>query len=310
MSKPTPIPSPSAGARALVRGAYDLHVHIEPDVIRRRISDLELARRYAELGLRGFVLKSHYVPTAERAAVVRAAVPGVEALGAIVLNHAVGGLNPVAVEIAARGGARIVWLPTVDAANEAHEAEPKPGRKLPLWAQLQLELREAGLPLPPIEVLNPDGTVRPVVRQVLRVIARHGLILATGHLGRDEILAVVKAAREEGVQQIVVTHPDYPTQNLSFEDQQALAQQGAFLERCLAPIVSGKVSWEHTFEAIRATGPAHSFLSTDLGQPQNPPVEDGLALFAERLLEAGFSEEEVRVMAVTNTVRLATGGRA
>jgi hypothetical protein len=300
---------PSERARQLVRGAYDLHVHVDPDVIRRRITDLELARRYTDLGLRGFVLKSHYVPTAERAAVVRAAVPGVKALGAIVLNHAVGGLNPVAVEIAARGGARMAWLPTVDAANEAHESEPQPGKKLPLWAKLQLELREAGLPLPPIEVLDGNRKVLPAVRQVLQVIGRNHMVLATGHLGRDEIMAVVAAAVEEGVRHVVVTHPDYPTQNLSIADQRRLADQGAYLERCLAPSVSGKVPWERIFEATRAVGPEHSVLSTDLGQPANPPVEDGLALFADQLLGAGFSEEEVKTMAVTNTVYLATGER-
>ena len=46
-------------------------------------------------------------------------------------------------------------------------------------------------------------------------------------------------------------------------------------------------------------------LSTDLGQVFNPPVEDGLALFADKFLDAGFSEEEVHTMAVTNTRRLA-----
>ena len=54
-----------------MRGAYDLHVHVEPDLANRRIDDLALARRFAELGLAGFVLKSHYAPTAERAAVVQ-----------------------------------------------------------------------------------------------------------------------------------------------------------------------------------------------------------------------------------------------
>ena len=73
---PPPDTEPSARARELVRGAYDLHVHVEPDLAKRRIDDLGLARRFAELGLAGFVLKSHYAPTAERAAVVRAAVPG------------------------------------------------------------------------------------------------------------------------------------------------------------------------------------------------------------------------------------------
>src|SRR5688500_8837735 len=100
-------PIPSERARHLLRGAYDLHVHINPDVIGRRVSDVELAGRFAELGMAGFVLKSHYVSTAERAAVVRAVVPSVNTLGAIVLNNPFGGMNAVAVEIAAREGARI-----------------------------------------------------------------------------------------------------------------------------------------------------------------------------------------------------------
>ena len=103
-----------------------------------RIDDLQLARRCLEVGLAGFVLKSHYAPTAERAAVVRAAVPGVHALGAIALNAGVGGLNAQAVEIAARGGARIVWLPTVDSENEASEDGPKPAKQ-PVWRKIQDE---------------------------------------------------------------------------------------------------------------------------------------------------------------------------
>src|SRR6478609_4440369 len=54
---------PTDRARELVRGAYDLHVHVEPDLAKRRIDDIDLAHRFAELGLAGFVLKSHYVPT-------------------------------------------------------------------------------------------------------------------------------------------------------------------------------------------------------------------------------------------------------
>ena len=102
----------------------------------------------------GFVLKSHYGSTAERAGVVRAAVPGVHVLGAIALNRAVGGINPLAVEIAAREGARTVWLPTVDSVNESHEREAPPGAKVPVWVKLQLELREQGIEIPPVPVVE------------------------------------------------------------------------------------------------------------------------------------------------------------
>src|SRR5213592_403677 len=101
-----------------VRGGYDLQVHVAPDVIERRTDDVDLAKDFLARGLRGFVLKSHYVPTAERAKVVARAVPGIVSYGAIALNHSVGGLNPVAVEIEGRSGNKIVWMPTVDAANE------------------------------------------------------------------------------------------------------------------------------------------------------------------------------------------------
>src|ERR671914_2883708 len=119
-------PEPSPHARELVRGAYDVHVHVAPDVMRRRIDDVTLAERFADVGMAGFVLKSHYVPTAERAENVRKVVPGADVLGAIALNASVGGLNPVAVEIAARQGARVVWLPTVDCTNQRESRAQAP----------------------------------------------------------------------------------------------------------------------------------------------------------------------------------------
>jgi hypothetical protein len=293
-------PAPSQRARELVRGAYDLHVHVEPDLAQRRIDDLSLARRFAELGLAGFVLKSHYVPTAERAAVVRAAVPGIDALGAIVLNAGVGGLNAQAVEIAARGGARIVWLPTVDAENEAGEDGPKPAKQ-PVWRRIQDEFAAAGVAAEPVRVT--PAALAPV----LDVVARHGLVLATGHLDRDEIFTVVDAARAAGVRDVVVTHPEFPAEDLSIADQVALARRGAILERCFTTPYTGKCTWEHVAAGIRATDPINNLLSTDLGQPRNPPVEDGLALFADRLLEHGITDEEIRTMTVTQSRRLAEG---
>src|SRR3954451_13593666 len=139
-------PVPSDAARSLVAGAYDTHVHIAPDVMERRVDDLTLAERFAEVGMAGFVLKSHYVTTAERAAVVRKAVPGVDVLGAITLNGSMGGMNPAAVEIAARLGARIVWMPTVDSANQRSTmATDLPGSKPAMWGALQEDLAARGI---------------------------------------------------------------------------------------------------------------------------------------------------------------------
>ncbi len=298
--------TPSESARALVRGGYDLHVHVAPDLIPRRIDDVALAGRCREVGLAGFVLKSHYQVTAERAAVVAGVVPGVDVVGAITLNSPVGGLSALAVEIAARSGARFVWMPTFDAANEtAGRGEPEPEATLPVWAKLQVALRRDGVESPSITVLDEHGRLRPEAREVIATAARHQLVLGTGHLARDEIFAVVRTARELGVERIVVTHPDFPSQNLPAEDQCALADLGALLERCFATSHTGRVPWKRVLASIRQVGPERSFISSDLGQVHNPAVEDGLALFADRLLEAGFSASEIHTMAVVNTRRLA-----
>ena len=297
---------PSERARMLVQGAYDLHVHVAPDVPPRRIDDVTLARRFADVGLAGFGLKSHYTSTAERAQVVSGLVPEVEAVGALTLNQAVGGMNPLAVEIAAREGARIVWMPTVDSpAETAGRAAPKPGDKVPQWARLQHELRELGLGIEPVYVTGSDGRLLPETCDVLGAIARHGLILATGHLARNDTFAVVDGALEEGVTDIVVTHPEFTCQNFSIEDQVELARRGCLLERCLTTPFSGKTTWEHVFAGVRAVGAERTLFSSDCGNPDYPRVEDGLALWADRLLGARFDEDEVVEMIVGQSRRLA-----
>jgi Family of unknown function (DUF6282) len=298
--------SPSERARVLVEGAYDLHVHVAPDVPRRRIDDRTLAERFAELGLAGFALKSHYTSTAERAQVVSSLVPDVQVVGTLTLNGAVGGMNALAVEIAAREGAAIVWMPTVDSpAETAGRAQPMDGDKVPQWARLQHELRGLGLGIDAVHVTDPGGLLLPEARDVLRAIARHDLVLATGHLGRNDTFAVVDAALEEGVERIVVTHPEFPCQNFSLDDQRALAERGCLLERCLSTPLSGKTQWERVFDGVRAVGVEHSLFSSDCGNPDYPPVEDGLALWADRLLGARFDEDEVRELIVGQSRLLA-----
>ena len=297
--------APSKKARALVRGAYDLHVHIGPDVPKRVIDDLSLAVRCRELGLAGFALKSHYTSTAERARVVSAVHPHVRVVGTLTLNRAVGGMNPVAVEIAAREGARIVWMPTFDSAAEtAGRVEPKPGQHVPIWAKLQHELRALGIGVEPVLVRDENG-ILPETRQVLEAIARHGLVLATGHLGRDDAFAVVDAAFDAGVETVVVTHPEFPSQSFSIEEQVALVERGCIVERCLSTPLSGKTTWEHVFEGIRAVGLENNFFSSDFGNPDYPPVEDGLAMWADALLGAGFGEDEIKGMIVDGSRKVA-----
>jgi hypothetical protein len=268
-------------------------------VIDLRTDDVDLAKDFLARGLRGFVLKSHYVPTAERAKVVARAVPGIESYGAIALNHSVGGLNAVAVEIAGRSGNKIVWFPTVDAANETAGRLDGGDQKLPFWAKIQRDIVAAGITRTPITVLDSSGSISEEARQCVDLIAKHNMILATGHLGRAEIFPLVRVARELGVSRIVVTHAEFPSQNLTGEEQAELVRLGAVIEHCFTTYHTSKAPWEAVFSNIRHAGVEHAMLSTDLGQATNPPVAEGFAMFAQRLLEGGFSLAEIRRMAVT-----------
>src|SRR6476660_2649703 len=155
----------SSAAWDALQGAYDLQVHVAPDVIERRIDDLDLAKEFLAHGLKGFVLKSHYFPTAERAKVVTKAVPGIRAYGAITLNHSVGGLNPVALELAGRTGCKIVWMPTVDAQNETAGRLDGGSEKLPFWAKIQRELAAEGISPPPLSVIDGSGELTDPARR-------------------------------------------------------------------------------------------------------------------------------------------------
>lgn len=299
-----PATSISAAAWEAIHGGYDLQVHVAPDVIPRRIDDLDLAKEFLAHGLKGFVLKSHYFPTAERAKVVTRAVPGIAAYGAVTLNHSVGGLNPVAVELAGRSGNKIVWFPTVDAENETAGRVGGPNTKLPFWAEIQRELAATGISPPPLTVIDSSGKINDAARRCIELIAKYDMILATGHLGRKEIFPLVRAAREMKVAKVVVTHAEFPSQNLTAEEQMELAGMGATIEHCFTTTYTNKAPWDAVFASVRKVGAERCILSTDLGQTINPPVAEGFAMYAQRMLDAGFKTAEIRRMAVTNPISL------
>ena len=290
----------------LIKGAYDLHVHAGPDLMPRRFDDLEMAERCVRTGLKGFIIKSHYFCTAERAMHARKLYPACNSVGAITLNAPVGGINPIAVEMAARAGARLVWFPTVDSRHEQESlaaAEGNPNAKLAFWAKIQLEMKAEGILAPPVEVLK-DGKITDETWAVLDVIAKYRMILATAHLSHEEVFALVKAARERKVDRIVVTHVTFPTTFYTIEEQRELVRMGAYMEQCYTTPATGKVEWSTVLDQIRAIGPEHVVIGTDLGQPTAIYPDEGLSIFADKLLAHGFTENEIRTIMVKNATAL------
>jgi hypothetical protein len=288
----------------LLEGAFDTHIHSAPDVLPRKFNDLELAQRFKARRMAGFVLKSHYICTADRATLVNQVVPEIQAFGAIALNNSVGGLNPLALDIAGRLGTKVCWLPSVDNANELEAiAGQRDESKLPYWMSIAREMRALGIAGSFLSVTE-DGKVTQATRQCLEIIAKHDMVLATSHIRPSEVLPVVQAAQAAGVKRIVITHPEFPTTLLSIEQQQELARLGVYFERCFTTPNTGKISWEQVYANIRQVGPDSTILATDLGQTTAPYPDEGLGIFAEKLLDNGFTEREVRSMVRDNPAQL------
>ena len=289
----------------LLEAAYDLHVHSFPDLMSRTINDFELADKARAAGMAGFVLKSHYFPTTERAWLVQEATPGIRVIGSLVLNHFVGGLNPLAVEATARAGGRIIFMPTSDTSNESHLLEDwdYESAALPPYLQIKKELQDAGRLPEPISLVTADGQLSSDTRAVLEAVRDHDLVLATGHIGLSEIKELLPEAKKMGISRILVTHPDSPSINLDFEQQQFCVDNGALLERCFA-YLSNPEKMSRALESVTATGAANNILSSDLGAIGRADPVTGLEEFARLAISASVSMESLRQMICSNPKEL------
>ncbi|MBS1229129.1 MAG: hypothetical protein H6R17_2406 [Proteobacteria bacterium] len=267
----------------LLHGVIDIHIHTNPDIRTRRLSDLQLATEARRVGARAIVIKSHLVTTMDRASIAREAVPGIDVFGGIVLNAQVGGLNAVAVDTAIKMGAKLVWLPTSSSANERRRQGKSDG----------------------VETVV-DGRVVPGLIPILKLIAQSDIALATGHLTPAETLIVVEEARKQGVAKIVVNHPEWATVDMSIDDQKRLAQFDVYFERCYARNVGGKYekNFERNLQAMEALGFESTIVATDGGQVENPLWSDALTEYIGYLLNAGVPKATVDLMTKQNPARV------
>jgi len=286
-------------ARELLKGAIDTHIHAAPDVLPRLLDDHELARAATEAGMAAIVLKCHHMLTADRALLAQKLYPEVKVFGGLALNQPTcGGLNPDAVRVALRIGARIIWLPTLSAANHVERIKTRTTGNLGKMS--------AGFAPISVRVLDENGAVVPALKEILALIAEADVVLATGHLSVAEIKKVVEAALEAGVKRILVNHPELWLVGMGIEDQRELAAKGVMLERCIRSAYSTgeELTPRMIAEQIKAVGVESTIMATDYGQAESPPAPQGLLSFIEQMLEYGLKPEEVETMVKVNPARV------
>jgi Family of unknown function (DUF6282) len=182
------------------------------------------------------------------------------------------------------GWGRLVWMPTFDAENQVRYSK---------------EQR-------PFVSVSRNGELIPEVKQVIALIAKHHLVLATGHSSPSEGLLLIREGRTRAVGQIVVTHAMIAPIHMSLEQMKDAAGLGAYIEFVYNGLVGPykEFSFADYARAIQAVGPEHCILSSDMGQPANPVHPDGLLQFFEGLKREGITEAQIATMAKTNPAKL------
>lgn len=294
---------PMDRVRSVLKGAVDLHVHPAPSPLPRRLDAIEAARLAADAGFSAIVCKSHHHSTVtDLLALEQHGLrdAGIEVFGGIALNGAVGGINPMAVDLSLKLGGRIVWFPTIGSPQHIRHHAEHPNLRFP---KLSIHVR----PEEPIDVLDAHGALKPEVYEILEAIRDADAILASGHMAPDRITAVFEAAREVGVERMLVNHPNFVIE-AAFEDARRWVELGAMIEHsiCMYDESSTFHNWEldTLVEWVEAVGPEHSTLGSDLGQVSNPLPSEAFVRIVDRLLARGMPEADLERMVRGNPAAL------
>ena len=250
----------------------------------------------------GIVIKSHFESTVSKVyhaqCSVRAAFPEFKVFSGITLNRGVGGVNPDAVDLALQQGSKIVWLPTLDAANHAKVFGA--GGSYGFKAMTLTSRRKTPPPL--YSVIDLSGKITPEVKDIVDLVVEYGAILATGHVSKEEILAVVEYAFSKNAKNVVITHPELATPKLDISTMVELAKAGAYMEFCAVNLLPMfySISIRDLIEAIAAVSPERTLLSSDGGQPFNPRPHEAIRVVAQSLHESGVPLETLRKICIEN----------
>lgn len=271
-----------------MKGVIDMHVHTNPDLRLRAYDDFELCDAAVRVGARAIVIKTHLGNTANRAYLTNRYNERVNGknnftmFGSVTLNRCIGGINPVAVENALKLGAKVVWLPTSSARNH---------------------LEKLGKSTEDCVDVVRNGEIVPELKKVLELVKAYDAVLGTGHISVPEIFTVTKAAREMGVQKIVVTHPEWWIVNMTPEEQERIVREyNVILERCYAQnkgVGAGNGYLSNlpgNLEVIQKIGYKNVLISTDGGQVENPHWELAEEEYLQYMADHGIPEEHIRYM--------------
>jgi hypothetical protein len=295
-------PEKTSRIDAVLQGAIDPHVHSGPSIAPRALDHLDLVRELSQAGFVAAVTKDHDYAGVATAALIRKHHPELRTkiFSGVVLNNVVGGINPYAVEHTAAMGGKIVWMPTLAAENHLR------WEKTASWSHPASTQKMR--PASPVPVLDANKKkLRDDVKEVLDIIAKNDMVLASGHLHVSETWLVFEEAQRRGVKRLIFTHPE-DIVGASMNDVQGIAAMGAFVEHSLCMFLEGSkfktCSAEDLGRHIEAAGVDHTILCSDLGQVGVFSPLEGFRRGVALCMDLGYSDADIHKMVATNTARV------
>ena len=205
----------------ILQGAVDPHVHSGPSIAPRAVDHLDLIRQYSEAGFAAALTKDHDYAGVATAQLITKHHPELKTkiFSGVVLNNVVGGMNPYAVEHTAAMGGKTVWMPTFAAENHLR------------WEKNSSWVHPASTskmrPASAVPVLDANKNILDSVKEVLDVIAKNDMLLASGHIHVSETWLIFEEAKKRGVNKLCFTHPEEIV-GASLNDVKGIAAMGAF----------------------------------------------------------------------------------
>jgi len=289
-----------AEVEALLIGAVDLHCHSGPAAMPRVLDHREAMQDAADAGFRALLYKDHFYLGVSHARILETIYPetGVKLFSGVALNNASGGINPYAVDHAIKIGGKIVWMPTLSAANHIRKGLTE-AKSFPKTAQKMLDPS-------PLTVLDANGRLTDETKKVIDLIAEGDIILAGGHLEASELFILFDEAKKRGVKKMLVNHPTYIV-GCTDDDIRGLVSMGVYMEHSICMFIEGSgYQYESSFlqHLIEVAGVDKTCLCSDLGLLGAPRPIEGYRQVVRMLLDMQFSHEDIRTLIGGNSAGL------
>jgi len=115
-------------------------------------------------------------------------------------------------------------------------------------------------------------------------------------------LALIPIAKQQGVEQILVTHVF--GQDATVQQMQQMADAGAKMELDWLAAYTDPALLRDYAAAIQSIGAEHFIISSDFGQAGNPDHATGMKQFIKALTEVGINQTQLGMLAEQNPATL------